>query len=529
MSRVKEIQGRDRGASSLEYGALIMLGAAALAVLVLSVSTMVQPNVRAAICRMFGGSCAGSGQATGPRKPTFTKCNVDDTNRSMGFNASFRGIRGDQAGKDGIVTQVDPVTGERSAQVTLTGKSGVGVETGDRTDIPGIGKLGQLNEKLKQGNNGKVNVSAFAGMNNELAFRYDFAKPDSQGNDYADAKRFLDSRRGALWQRLLSGLGGANGEAAENGAAYGAHLIKKGWYKLLGKDTSKLDAQEGQTPNAVTFRVGGEVSGGVGYSNNTNPPPDEQKKRLFASLGISAEGKFTSSSEVTVTLDDKAHPENNGSRVWATKFSLDANGKVQGGFGVNAFITPEIKGILEGGGTITGTQTVTFDRNGNPTRFNIQFDKEVRYAAGLTGSLTKESPEPAKKGEGKTKLSGGHRWSQIQSLDLTNPENRAAFDKVFATPAGMTAVPKIGPNIFDNLQALGKRMGQHGQEVRYEYDTSGNTNDLSGSNGEKGIKRKGFGIGWSNENTWAKYRSGKYFDHEAPQFGWQNLAKCPRG
>ncbi|SFN96234.1 hypothetical protein SAMN04489713_103560 [Actinomadura madurae] len=526
MTRPLTRRRHDRGASGLEYGAVIAVGALVVAVLAYAVSGSFRANVEPALCRLFGGECKA--QQPTARPLDWTKCNINDANRSMGFNAAFRGIRGDLAGKDQIVTQVNPATGEKSAQVTLTGKGGLGVETGDRTDV---GKLGGLNDKLKAGKNGKIDVSAFAGMNTELGFRYDFNESEG-GDPYGRAQRFLDTRRGPTWKRVLSGLGGTQGEALENGAATAVNGIRRGWNWLRGKDSPELD-KEGLTPTAVTFRVGGEASAGGKWSGKKGLD-DKDPGRPKADLGLDAggEGKATAAGDVTIVVDDKKAPQNNGMRIFTQKFTADASGKIQGGIDLKRMLPSTWAGgpktALEGGVGIAGTQTVIFDRNGNPVRFIIQLDKEWKGGGSVTlGGDRKENQGIT----GKGKSTVGHKTSDLYSLDLTQPENRAAFDRLFMTVGGMAAVPRIQhpEHLGQALDQYGRAFQRHGQLAHFEYDTSGNTIEGSGANGEKGIKRKGFGVGLNNEQTWAKYRSGRYFDNQAPQAGWQALANCPQG
>ncbi|MBO2458855.1 hypothetical protein [Actinomadura violacea] len=513
---------RDRGASGIEYAALVTVATVVVAALLLTVSGVFAEQVGSAICRVFGGNCESG--TRGARPLTWTRCNVDDKNRSLGFNLAFRGIRGDAAGKDGIVTQVVPGTGQRTAQVTLTGRSGLGVETGDRTDV---GKLGKLNDRLKAGGKGKISVSAFAGINTELGFRYDFNGSDGK-DPYAAAQKFLDSRRGSTWKRVLSGLGGSEGEAVENGAAEVVHGAKKAWAWIRGKDTRKMDAEEGQTPTAITFRVGEEATAGGQWSGAKQLGGE----KVGLGLEAGAEGKQTASGDVTVVVDDKKNPQNNGMRIFTQRFTLDASGKLQGGadFGrlfPGAF-DAGLKAALEGGAGVAGTQSVTFDRNGVPTRFTLQLDTEWKGGKSLT---VKGGPNDKKTGSDKHKGTEGHKTSRLYSLDLTEPENRAAFDRLFVTVGGMVAVPRLQSprHLGEALDQYGRAFAAHGQLVQFEYDTSGNTIEGGSVLGEKGIKRKGFGAGMTDDKTWARYRSGKYFDNEAPSAGWQALANCPRG
>ncbi|URN06443.1 hypothetical protein LUW74_26050 [Actinomadura madurae] len=99
------------------------------------------------------------------------------------------------------------------------------------------------------------------------------------------------------------------------------------------------------------------------------------------------------------------------------------------------------------------------------------------------------------------------------------------------TVGGMAAVTRIQhpEHVGQALDQYGRAFQRHGQLAHFEYDTSGNTIEGSGANGAKGIKRKGFGVGLNNEQMWAKYRSGRYLDYQAPQAGWQALANCPQG
>ncbi|MFG2085543.1 MULTISPECIES: hypothetical protein [unclassified Spirillospora] len=491
------------------------------AILAVSVLGTFDNGVKTGLCRLFGGDCQPAQTA---RPLDWTKCNVNDANSSMGFNAVFRGIRGDLGGKDQIVTQINPATGEKSAQVTLTGKGGLGVETGDR-NIKG------LNDKLKVGQNGKVDMSAFAGFNNELGFRYDFNESEG-GDPYRRAEKFLDGRRGGLWKRPLAGLGGTQGQAAENGIATAVNGVKRGWNWLRGKDSKELD-KEGLTPSAVTLRVGGEAMVGGKWSGRKGlDDKNPNKPKADLGLEVGAEGKATTSGDVTIVVDDKKKPENNGMRIFTQKFTLDANGKIQGGLDLKRMLPREWEGgpklAAEGGAGIAGTQTVTFDRNGKPIRFTIQLDKEWKGGLSTTvGGNRKENQG----GKVKGKAVQGHKTSTLYSLDLNQPENRAAFDRMYMTIGGLVAVPRpqTPGNLSDAADQYGRAFAKNGQIAHFEYDTSGNTIEGAGANDETGFKRKGFGVGVTHERTWAKYRSGKYRDNRAPQMGWQTLANCPQG
>jgi hypothetical protein len=308
--------------------------------------------------------------------------------------------------------------------------------------------------------------------------------------------------------------------------------VKRGWNWLRGKDNSELD-KEGLTPTAITFRVGGEATVGGKWSGKRGlDDKDPKKPKVDLGLEAGAEGKVTTAGDVTVVVDDKKDPRNNGMRIFTQKFTADANGKIQGGIDLKRMLPKTWaggpKGALEGGAGVAGTQTVIFDRTGKPVRLIIQLDKEWKGGWSRTlGGDRKENQGVT----GKDKNTDGHKTSDLYSLDLTQPENRAAFDGIYQTVGGMVAVPRIQtPGQYSQaMDKFGQAFMRHGQIAHFEYDTSGNTIEGSGANGEKGLKRKGFGVGMNEEKTWAKYRSGRYFDNQAPQAGWQTLANCPRG
>ncbi|GAA0569780.1 hypothetical protein [Actinomadura livida] len=115
-------------------------------------------------------------------------------------------------------------------------------------------------------------------------------------------------------------------------------------------------------------------------------------------------------------------------RIFNQKFTLDANGRIQGCVDLKRMLPREWEGgpklAAEGGAGIAGTQTVIFDRNGDPVRFTIQLDRE--WKAGMSGTLG-ANRKANQGGKVKDKEVDGHKTSTLYSLDLTQPQNRAAF------------------------------------------------------------------------------------------------------
>jgi len=514
MMRVRGVQG-ERGASTYEYVALIAVVAAVSGAFAVLAGPIIE-SVRFSICRAFGGDCPSSTNPhIGQRDPNFTKCTIFDQNRTLGFNASYRGIRGENSGKDQLIEQVDPVTGKKTAAVILTGKSGLGVESGDRDDVP---ILDDINKRLKRRQRGKFDVSVFAGINGELGSRYDF-------DDVEQAERFLNGRRGADWKRVVSGLSGTTGNAVENGLATLNKYVRKGWAWLTGGDPAKVADEQGLAPNAMIIRLGGEAKGSAKWSGTLGADNKVQGK---ASGEAGLNGAL--SGDLTVFTEGP----NRGMRIYTNKGTLDDNLKVDGGLDLSNILPAAAKVQLQGAKGRTVTYTVVFDKEGNPLRVQFQLDTEVKGGGGVkVGVPQGKQNDPAKTGEVKGDGNVGRRYSHIYNLELSGPENKEnldAFEGLFATPGGLVAVPRSfsygDPKYIEQLVKFRTAMDKNGQEVKFEYDTFGATLGSEGASGEKGIKKKGFGIGWTDETTRARYRSGHYFDRRHPDLGWVPLANC---
>ncbi|TDB83196.1 hypothetical protein E1266_37575, partial [Actinomadura sp. 7K534] len=120
-SRGRSPASADRGASALEYGALILVSAVVIGALAASpVMGTVAGETRAAICRLFGGDC----EAAPPSAvPALSECTVHQNLDQSTTGRKFIAI-GDQESE---TTQVDS-NADGSMAVTTSRSSGTGID-----------------------------------------------------------------------------------------------------------------------------------------------------------------------------------------------------------------------------------------------------------------------------------------------------------------------------------------------------------------------------------------------------------------
>lgn len=436
-------------------------------------------TVRYGICRgMVAGMRAlgvtgGTGCVDDSTRTVLPRCTVYQQERLIDLNGDFRYIHGESAGKDRIVTLIDPATGKETAYVILSGQAGGGVE-GTLDGASGTGRFGSATKWLRSngfGATGKVQAQYAEGV---------VYKFDSQ----QQAQDFLDARRGGIFRRSAAVLTGGRLDGLYDSA-------RRVFDRIRGRNDT------GPAIDGITYDLGANAEGSASY-----------QKSVGAGVSGSADGKAVGRTDGQVRLN-----RDNTSEV-SYQFEGELGGSGHAGASAKlSRINPLFKDLsLDGKGHVNGAAgyTIKFDKNGKPISFTMRTQ---------TGDAYQGHAGPVKFGK-----STGDLTTHTYTLDLTDPQNMQAF---------RDSAPYIaqGPaGLLTTHNPLVDRLKSDGVEEEQRYETRGDpmsarTPDTAT---EHAIKAKGYGLGVNDDSASINLRSARYIDHGEPGTTWQTLAKCRR-
>jgi hypothetical protein len=139
------------------------------------------------------------------------------------------------------------------------------------------------------------------------------------------------------------------------------------------------------------------------------------------------------------------------------------------------------------------------------------------------------------KGGANTSTADGKKHVRSYTLDLTNPENRAAFDRAFAT-VGPVAIPRVMEPIpwqaaqgtvgdhIDSTATFANRLVRDAVEVEATYTTSEDNQTISAEGGE-GLAFGGEGSYRSKSDT---LESASVRDNRVPGSQFVPLSSCTK-
>lgn len=390
-------------------------------------------------------------------------CVASQTNRTDGINVVAYGIRVGEGGTDEIRINADG-----TATVTLSQTTEAGLEAAIA--------------------NGTLKGSVYGVANGELKYTYNF--PDA-----ASAKKFLDDRRNLLnrvTDTVVPGAQTLNELSTRLGNWMGEHVgDKMPWVSDADRAANEKE-RANNTADAVSIAVGSKAnaSGKVGTGDIKGQ----------GEIEVSAKG------EALVNLDPSK----------GSSFTGTIEGKLS--VGVSAQFGDPKNGVgalfgVSGQGGAKGSYKVVFDSKGNPTQLV------------LTREITGQAVGDATVQAGTTKIPGakggvGGIWVTSWTLDLSDPANRAAFDRTFTVGSvsagdytGAVALPNLNltPKQIADWVTLANRIDADSYEANYSYDLA----SLSASPSDKDyeLKEGVFGAGLTVTETSRILKSATGRDH----------------
>lgn len=487
----------DEGAATLEYtGILFVVGAVVLSLI--ATVTPIGDALLERICAALDARC-GSALVDQRAKDLKVPCVFNQTDRSLGYNVNVEFVRGERKDTDMIKVNADG-----SATVILTQGGGIGLEAAKST--------------AGQGAEGKARITA----NGDLGYVYNF--PAAYGGAEA-AQKFLDDRRSGVNQAVDIVVPGAQtiregvnqaGDAVSDAWDWGTGLIGMG--PSEAEKAAKARSQAAGTPDAVQVAL--SLQGAAGVSLNGG----------LVKAGAEVTGSVKG--QAVVSLNDGGPDKASSSFTGSAQFDL--KGDVTLGMpGDPRDGTVDLPPILNISGAYgkTVSYLVVFDEHGDPIR--LVLSEETRTKLGLGVNPPKVGLGGGVKGGVKGGADSGDLELRTTTLDLSVPENRAAFDQFFITygvdagdvHAKVADIPLDGglTGIAQRWGVLQQRLDADGFEATYDYDTTGD--NLSATGGEKAAKAGGWGVGGEKttsgrELVSAVARDNRYDGAEVP------LATC---
>lgn len=440
--------GGDRGAASTEYAGVVVV-AAVLVLAVAALATGIGRSVVERLCAAFDVACALVDRVDG----SDVVCPVFQSEHTNGFDASldFLGVRRQDG--DRLTRNSDGSARVRLAQSTTAGVDATAGKlavrrgptaggTGGRTPVQTGAGAGGADEGTGLG---ELTAEASVRAGGDVALLFDFSAAD--GGAVA-AQDFVDHERGTLGQAADAVVSGR--QVYAQGLHEVGHRAREGWWDLSSR-WGAGPADEQRAAEDLAYRNGGADAVEVSLLVEAVAAASGEVPVGGPGVGLDAEERLTA----TVSL----HDEGPG-RPATSVTGVLGGGASAGASWVPFGDGPAASGGVGGGAAATGEWTAVFDSEGNPLELAVTTERSS--AAGGEGRATVES------------------WS----LDLTDPANRAAFDRSFTTSttsvAGLSVTAPVPTLDRAAAAALAARFLTRSRHQELVYATS------SGTRGEGG-------------------------------------------
>ncbi|KNX38345.1 hypothetical protein [Luteipulveratus halotolerans] len=480
---------REAGAATVEYAGILFVVASILLGVIAQAPTVggasVANAVMSKLCEAIGTTC-GQSAAEARARDLKIPCVTSKADRTLGYDASFKWVQAERKDTDTLT-----VKGDGSAAVTISQGSAIGVTA----DVPiGGQSTGKHAKKTTMDNAGvTVNADGKVMLGGDILYTYNFPK-EYGGQD--GAQDFLDDRRSTV-NRAIDIVGGPATSTVREGAQRGWNSVTNfvGDHNPFSDGPSKEELaardrdQRKGTADMVSVKAGVQAEGNL------------KGEAGFVRGAGQVKGSVNGQVDVALTTDgpDKGMSAYTGQVTW------DAKGEATVGYpGGRAKLPP----IYNQGGGRGGTYSykVIYDEKGEPKQLIMMSESREQGFSGfdVKGSKTLNE-ETRKKASGgvKKKSDTGTLTQESKVLDLTDPANRAAFDKAFVTN-GVTvtdrsakiSTPVLGLTPQQTADAWSPLMGQLKNDAIYtrlEYETSGD--ELSATAGKKELKVAKIGVG----------------------------------
>jgi len=460
----------DRGAASVEYAGVVFV-AAALVVAVAALATGIGRSVVERICAAFDVACALVDRVDG----SDVVCPVFQSEHTNGFDASidFLGVRREDG--DRLTRNSDGSARVRLAQSTTAGVDAtagkLALRSGAAAGGSGGTRVGRAAGKTagKTGSGaadegtglGELTAEASVRAGGDVALLFDFSAAD--GGAVA-AQDFVDHERGALGQAADAVVSGR--QVYAQGLHEVGHRAREGWWDLSSRwGAGPTDEQ--RAAEDLAHRNGGADAVEVSLLVEAAAAASGEVPVGGAGVGLDAEERLTA----TVSL----HDEGPG-RPASSVTGVLGGGASAGASWVPFGDGPAASGGVGGGAAATGEWTAVFDSEGNPLELAVTTERSS--AAGGEGRATVES------------------WS----LDLTDPANRAVFDRSFTTSttsvAGLSVTAPVPTLDRAAAAALAARLLARSRHQELVYATSSGTRGGGGdATGDLELAGKAGGTG----------------------------------
>jgi len=455
----------DRGAASVEHAGVVFV-AAALVLAVAALATGIGRSVVERICAALDVVCGAPID-----RADDVVCPVFRSEHTNGFDVSFDFVGVRRQDGDELTRNSDGSARVRLAQSTTAGVDAtagkLAFRSGPATSAAKAGGPGE--DGAEELGLGELTAEVGVRAGGDLALLYDFPAADG-GADAA--QRFLDHRRGPLGQAA---------DAVVNGRQLYAEVLHEAdhratqrWWDLATRWGGGPTAQERRAED-VAHRNGGADAVEVSLVVQGAATAGGELPVGGVGAGLSAEEELTA----TVSLHDEG-PGRPASAV---------TGVLGGGASAGASWIPLGAGTaatagVGGEAAATGEWTAVFDSGGNPLELAVTVERSS--STGGEGRATAES------------------WT----LDLTDPVNRAAFDRTFTTTTTSVAGSAITTPVptFDRAGTalLVGRLFTRSQHRELVYDTSSGTRGAGGdATGDVEIAGKvgGTGLQYDQQRT----------------------------
>lgn len=485
----------DTGAASLEYAGMIAVVVLLVGSIVLS-ATPIGSTIKSRICQAVGASCGNV--AAQEKFDALTKCVVRRDDRTLGYGGNVRFFNVDRKDGDRFTVNSD---GSASVMLTQSVAGGVGI----------TGKTVK-----KGGEDTPFSVDAKIQAAGDMGYVYNV--PEAWGGEET-AKSILDDKAGTI-DRYGNLVLGPWATSAVEGIGRAADGIGSAW--RWGMDELGIDNESDEEraarerveslsqADAIQVSLGLQgsagVSGDAGIVKGSATGTASAKGTVQVSLNGSGEDKMGSSFTATVDLK--------GTLEGVVGIPGDRPGQAP-----SADIPPFLSGALVGGAL--WSYKVDYDSDGNPSKLTMTTETSGQLQGGIKPPRVGLPGGAGKSVSGKANGSVGSAEVEEVVLDLTDPENQAAFNDLFVTygvgvgdhRAQVTQLKLYEwSELMSRADALSDRLLQDALVVRYNYDLFGTNVGAGGQQRQSGADFVVAGVNWEDSSLTRELTSATAYD-----------------
>ncbi len=494
MSGPGDVRSRgDAGAASLEYAGVLAVVVLVVGALVMT-STPIGDAIKSRICAAVGAACGNV--VAQERFDQLAKCVVRRDDRTLAYGGNVRFVNVDR--KDGDQFAINS---DGSASITLTQSSAAGV--------------GITGKSVKANRDQSISVDAKIQAAGDVAYVYNV--PQSWGGE-ATAQQILADKAGTI-DRYGNLVLGPWATSAAEGAGRVADGLASAW--RWGLDFAGLDKESAQEraarERAESLSQADAMQVSLGLQGSLNVSAGEGLVK--GSAAGTAATKGTVQVSLNTTGEDKAPNLFVGTVDLKGTFEavLGWPGDGRPGQPPTSDIPPFLSAAYVGGAT--WTYRVEYDGHGNPVKLTLVTEKSGQLQGGL--KPPKASVPGSNSVSGKGNAAVGSLSSEEIVLDLTVPENRAAFDDMFLTYGvgvgdhqAQVSAMKLATwdTMMDHANALGERLARDGLVIRYDYALHGTNMGAGGQHKPGGVDFVVGGLSWEDSSLTREIVSATGYD-----------------